>query len=224
MSAVLIPPAPLPTAPPAGPPASSLAANPLGLPAQAFLAGLRRFTPAEYDELGRLGILGPADRVELLEGYVVHKMSQNPPHAGGVYAVQDVLGALLPAGWIVRIQSTTALPDSRPEPDAAVVRGDRRTYFARHPEPADFGVVIEVADTSRLDDRRDKLRVYARAGLPVYWIVNIPDRQVEVYTDPQPAANPPGYATSAVYKSGDAVPLVLDGAAVASVPVAELLP
>ena len=207
----------------AAPPAPPAVANPLGLPVQAFAAGLRRFTPAEYDELGRIGVFTPADRIELLEGYVVHKMSQNPPHAGTVYIVEDVLRTVLSAGWIVRGQSTIALADSRPEPDAAVVRGDRRTYLTRHPAPADFGVVIEVADTSRLDDRRDKLRVYARAGLPAYWIVNIPDRQVEVYAGPQPAADPPGYATRVDHKPGEAVPLTLDGLTVA-VPVTELLP
>lgn len=193
------------------------------LPHWFLRSGIRRFSVAQYDELTRTGVFGPKDRLELLEGYLVNKMGHNPPHFGAVHALQDVLRSLLPAGWIIRSQGPVALPDSRPEPDGAIVRGDRSAYFARHPVPADFGVVVEVADSSLAEDRVDMGRMYARAGLPVYWIVNIPERQVEVYADPQPAADPPHYAARQDYKPGDAVPLVLDGVA-ASVPVADLLP
>lgn len=205
------------------PPPPVVPPDPPGLPLRARDGGLRRFSVAEYDALGRAGVLTPRDRVELLEGCVVQKMSQNPPHAGTVYLLQEVLRALLPAGWIVRGQSAVTLSDSKPEPDGAVVRGDRTTYLTRHPGPADFGIVIEVADSSVAEDRSDMARIYARAGLPAYWIVNIPDRQVEVYTDPRPAADPPAYTRRQDYKPGEAVPVVLDGAAVAEVSVADLL-
>lgn len=110
-----------------------------------------------------------------------------------------------------------------PEPDGAVVRADPDKYFTRHPGPADFGVVIEVADTSRLTDRRDKGRTYASAGLPEYWIVNLVEGQVEVYTQPQPTADPPHYAARLVYTPGQDVPLTLAGVTT-TVPVADLLP
>ena len=84
--------------------------------------------------------------------------------------------------------------------------------------------MVEVADSSVDTDRTDKQRLYAAAGLPVYWIVNIPERQVEVYTDLQPAADPPSYASRRDYKPGDALPVVLDGVSVATVPVSDLLP
>lgn len=198
-------------------------ANPLGLPLRALRLGLRKFTVAEYDELNRSGVLGPKDRVELLEGYLVPRMSHNPPHAGPVYLLMAVLPDLLPAGWVFRSQLPVALSDSVPEPGGAVVRGDRRTYLARHPVPGDFGIVIEVASSSLDEDRVDQARIYARAGLPEYWIVNLVERQIEVYTNPQPGAAPPRYATRTDYRPGAAVPLTLDGATV-TVRVEDLLP
>jgi Uma2 family endonuclease len=85
-------------------------------------------------------------------------------------------------------------------------------------------VVIEVSNTSLDTDREDKSRIYARAGLPVYWIVNVVDRQVEVYEQPSGPTADPGYATRTDYKPGDSVPLVLDGNTVGTIPAADLLP
>src|SRR5207248_1191302 len=85
------------------------------------------------------------------------------------------------------------------------------SYDTRHPGPSDFGILIEVADSSLLTDRRDKGRIYARESIPVYWIVNLVDRQVEVYTDPDPAASPPAYRTRTDYRPGDAVPITFRG-------------
>jgi Uma2 family endonuclease len=99
------------------------------------------------------------------------------------------------SGWRAQTQLPITLADSEPEPDGALVRGDRRTFDHRKPVPDDFGVVIEVADTSLRFDRLVKLEDYARAGIPVYWIVNLVDGQVEVYADPEPAATPPAYRT-----------------------------
>ena len=91
------------------------------------------------------------------------------------------------------------------------------------PNAADFGIVIEVSDSSLDFDRRDKGRIYAHAGILVYWIVNVADRQIEVYTNPDPAANPPEYTASAIYLPGQSVPLVLDGIAVGAIPVSEFI-
>ncbi len=181
---------------------------------------VRRLTPDEYRGMIATGELPEGSGYELIEGVVVRKMPQDPPHAGCVRELNTQLGRLLPAGWTLSVQLPITLPGSEPEPDATVARGTNRDYFTRHPGPADIGLVIEVADSSRLIDRRDKQRIYARAGLPVYWVVNIPDRQVEVYTDPQPAADPPGYAARADYTPGQSVPLPTGGA----VAVSDLLP
>lgn len=212
---------PPPVRQPNPPPVSPL---PFGLPLQAGQAGLMRLTVAQYEAMTRAGILSEDQPVELLEGYLVNKMPQNSPHSGSVFATQDVLSRLLPGGWICRVQLPIRLADGMPEPDLALVRGDRRTYFARQPEPGDFGVVIEVADTSLAVDRTDKQRSYARAGIPEFWIVNVTDRTVEVYTQPRPTAPVPGYASRVDYTDALSVPLVLDGQPAAVVPVADLLP
>jgi Uma2 family endonuclease len=196
-------------------------------PAQTALAALstfRRITVAEYHELIRTNFLTTEDRVELIDGYMVNKMPQNDPHASTVQRLTADLIRTSPSGWQARIQLPITLANSEPEPDAAVVRGDRHTYDHRRPTGSDFGVVVEVADSSLRFDRVIKLPLYAAAGVPVYWIVNLIDRRVEVYADPDPAADPPAYRTHTNYAPGQDVPVVLDGQTVATIPVADLLP
>jgi Uma2 family endonuclease len=84
--------------------------------------------------------------------------------------------------------------------------------------------VAEVADSSLHIDRHEKGRIYARAGIPVYWIVNVVDKQIEVYTDPDPTANPPAYRTRTDYKPGDQLPVTLHGKQAATIAVTEMLP
>ena len=122
------------------------------------------------------------------------------------------------------MQQTVALHDSQPEPDLAIVRGTPRTYLSRHPYATDVGFLIEVADTSLLRDQRDKTRIYARAGIVCYWIVNLVDRQVEVYSQPTGPIASPSFQSTQVHLPGDDVPLVLDGQTVGKVAVTDLLP
>ncbi len=138
---------------------------------------------------------------------------------------------MVPTGWRVRSQGTARLSESRPEPDVALARGDRRTFANRHPEPADFGLVVEVSDSSLARDEQDKTRIYARDSIPVYWVVNLVDRRVEVFTDPTGpdvpagAADPdPHYRSRQDYPAGTSVPVTLDGVGVGAIPVDELLP
>jgi Uma2 family endonuclease len=186
-------------------------------------ASLARFSVARYQKMIETGILTAEDKVELLENYVVLKMARNPLHDGTIQLMTETLAPAMPPGWRLRVQLTVVLADSQPEPDFAVVRGDARTYLARHPGAADVGLVIEVADSSLLRDQRDKTRIYGRGGIPCYWIVNLVDRRIEVYTQPSGPTAVPTYGAFGVYQPGDAIPLVLDGATVGSVPVAELL-
>jgi len=200
---------------------------PIPPPAQTLLASMatfRRFSVAEYEHLTQIGVLTTEDRIELIDGYVVNKMPQNDPHSSTVQRLTEDLIRIVPATWRVRIQLPISIGNSLPEPDGAVVRGDRRTYDHRKPTAADFGVVIEVAESSLRFDRVIKLPEYARAGIPVYWIVNLIDERVEVYTDPDPTATPPAYRTRTDFAPGQSVPLVLDGTTVATIPVADLLP
>jgi Uma2 family endonuclease len=187
-------------------------------------ASVARFSVAKYQRMIEAGILTTEDKVELLENYVVLKMPRNPAHDGTVQLVTEALAPSIPKGWRLRVQSTVVLSDSQPEPDGAVVRGDARTYLTRHPGPADVGLLIEVADSSLLRDQRDKTRIYARANIQVYWIVNLVDHRIEVYTQPSGPTSVPAYGAFQTYQSGDGVPLVLDGMAVASVPGVDLLP
>jgi Uma2 family endonuclease len=188
------------------------------------MAGFVTFTPEQYHKLIDSGVIQEGEPVELLEGYLVEKPMRNPPHDGALTRLTNRLPPRLPPGWVTRIQCAVSLADSEPEPDGAVVRGGDTSYDARLPTPADFGVVLEVSDSTLAFDRRDKGRIYARAGIPGYWVVNIPDRQVEVYADPDPATDPPAYRTRTDYRPGQDVLVVLDGAVVGSVPVADLLP
>ena len=187
-------------------------------------AAMNRFTVAQYQRMIESGVLTPDDKVELLENYVVLKMPRNLPHDGTIDLMDEALRPFIPAGWRLRVQLSLVLSDSQPEPNFAVVRGTARTYVARHPTAADTGLVVEVADSSLLRDQRDKTRIYARAGIPVYWIISLVDRRVEVYTQPSGPTAVPAYGAFQTYQPGDAEPLILDGVAVGSVPVADLLP
>jgi Uma2 family endonuclease len=187
-------------------------------------ASIARFSVARYQKMIEAGILTSEDKVELLENYVVLKMGRNPPHDGTIDLIDETLTPIVPRGWRLRVQLTVVLADSQPEPDFAIVRGNARTYMARHPSPADVGLIIEVADSSLLRDQRDKTRIYARGGIACYWITNLVDLRIEVYTQPSGPTAVPAYGSFQVYQPGDAVPLVLDGATVATIPVADLLP
>jgi Uma2 family endonuclease len=187
-------------------------------------ASMAKFSVARYQQMVEAGILTPDDKVELLENYVVLKMPRNPFHDSTLQRMLRPLLRALPAGWDLRIQAAIALTDSQPEPDFALVRGSAANYETRHPGAADVGLVIEVADSSLLRDQRDKTRIYARGGIPCYWIVNLVDRRIEVYSQPNAAAPVPAYGSFQTYQPGDAVPLVLDGTAAGTVAVSDLLP
>jgi Uma2 family endonuclease len=187
-------------------------------------ASIARFSVARYQRMIETGVLTPEDKVELLENYVVLKMPRNPPHDSTIQRMLRPLLRPLPTGWDLRIQSAVTLIDSEPEPDFAVVRGSAADYENRHPGPADIGKLIEVADSSLLRDQRDKTRIFARAGIPVYWIVNLVDRRIEVYSQPSGPTAQPAYGSFQVYQPGDNVPIVLDGITVGSVAVSDLIP
>jgi len=182
--------------------------------------GLFQLSVQDYHEMIEAGILTTEDKVELIDGYLVKKMPQNSPHSSTIHRLILILPGRLPAGWTTRIQLPMTLENSEPEPDGIVVRGDGRAFDHRHPEPADFGIVIEVSDSTLAFDRGIKLELYAEAHIPEYWIVNLVENQVEVYTQPQGTA----YTARTVYTTGQSVPLVLDGIAAGTIPVVDLLP
>lgn len=184
---------------------------------------VRRFTVREYDQMIRSGVLGEDERLELINGWILPQMPRNAPHDSGVYRLRRRLEKLLGDEWVIRDQSAMAFPTSVPEPDVAVVRGPEERYDARRPTARDAVFVAEVADSTLTYDRGDKLALYARNKIPVYWIVNVADRQVEVYTDPHGGRNPT-YRTRTDYPPETDVPVVIAGETVGRIPAGELLP
>jgi Uma2 family endonuclease len=144
---------------------------------------LKHWTRAEYERLVERGVFRD-EPLELIGGQLVVAEPQGSYHATAVGAIDDALRAVLPRGWVVRAQMPVALDDdSTPEPDLAIVPGARADYRESHPQrPV---LAIEVAETSLDFDRRHKGSLYARAGIPDYWIVNLVDRVLEVYRDPE---------------------------------------
>jgi Uma2 family endonuclease len=187
-------------------------------------ASIPRFSVPRYQRMIETGILTPDDKVELLENYVVLKMSRNPRHDDGIHKILDTIYPRRPAGWTLRIQSAIVLSDSQPEPDFTLARGSRLDYQNRHPAAADVGLLIEVADSSLLRDQRDKTRIYGRANIPCYWIVNLVDNRIEVYTQPSGPTPQPAYGSFQLYQPGDVVPLMLDGNLVGSFAASDLIP
>ena len=185
---------------------------------------VRRFSVSQYHEMIASGILTPDDPLELLEGWLVPKMVKNPPHSTARQLTTPTLSQILPSGWYVRSQEPITLADSEPEPDVAVVRGDPSQYEHSHPGPEDVAMVVEVADVSLHRDRSIKKQLYARAGIPTYWIVNLQERRIEVYTDPSGAVESPGYRQHNDYAAGSEVPLVIKGRQAGRIPAAALLP
>lgn len=185
---------------------------------------VRRLTVDEYHEMLRAGILKSGDPVELLEGILVTKMTKHPPHVLSCGLIHDVLNSSIPSGWFVQAQDPVTTTDSEPEPDAMVVRGKRRDYVDRHPGPEDVALVVEVSEVTLARDRGPKKRLYARASLPIYWIVNLVERQIEVYTDPTGPCDVPDYRQRQDYVENDEVPLIVEGKEVARLPARDMLP
>jgi Uma2 family endonuclease len=184
---------------------------------------MHSFTVAEYHQMIRHGILKEDDNVELLEGFVVKKMAHNPPHDAAITRIQRRFGRVLSDDWVIRIQCAVTMKDSEPEPDVVVANGPEESYDTRHPGPADIFLLVEVSDSSLEEDRDVKGPLYARAKIPIYWVVNLPNRQIEVYTQPR-GGKSPAYKQRQVYGIDATVPLVLGTQVIAHLPVRELIP
>lgn len=185
---------------------------------------LRRFSVPEYHRMIDAGVFAKDDRFELLDGWIVSKMPHNPPHDLSVSLGLRQLSSRSPAPWFCRVQSAITLATSEPEPDIAVVHGPERRYTASHPTPPDIGMLLEVADSTLDDDRQEKGALYAQARISQYWIVNLRDRCVEVYSDPTGPSTAPAYRQRQVYGVADAAPLVVAGQSFGAIAVADLLP
>jgi len=178
---------------------------------------VRRWKREAYERLAEDGYFQPDERVELVDGIIYEMPPQSVGHAVAVRLARQILGRIFPSGFDILVQMPLALgEDSEPEPDLAVVPGNPRDHLTSHPISA--VLVIEVADTSLSRDRERKAGLYARAGIPDYWILVLGANQLEVHRDPQGGT----YRSKTVLKARDKIsPLACLEATIA---VGELLP
>ncbi len=184
----------------------------------------RLWTREEYYKMAEAGVFQPGERVELIGGRIVAMSPQNSPHFTAIRLAEDVLRTIFGTGHEVRVQGPLDLsPSSQPEPDIAVVRGRARDYASAHPTTA--LLVVEISESTLSFDRGEKASLYASAGIPEYWVVNLLDRRLEVHRDPVPMPGQLygyGYQTCTHYFAADgAAPLA---APQGTVKVADLLP
>lgn len=163
---------------------------------------LARISCEKYHALIRSGAFTEDDRLELINGYLIQKMSIGPNHAGAVKALNFLLSRRLGDRAIVAVQDPVTINEySEPEPDIVVARFREDFYREKHPTPADILLVVEVADSSLSYDLNAKIPLYAAADIPEAWLVNLATRQITVFTRPDGAA----YTQSRLCKSGDSL-------------------
>jgi Uma2 family endonuclease len=147
----------------------------------------RRLSVAEYDRMGEAGILGPDDRVELIEGELIAMAPIGSYHAGTVAGLTHGLVAATGGRAVVWVQNPIHLDDhNEPQPDFALLRPRADGYRDALPRPADVLLMIEVADSSLAYDRTVKANLYARSGIPELWIVDLAGARILVHRDPSP--------------------------------------
>jgi Uma2 family endonuclease len=164
-----------------------------------------RFSLADYDQMIDQGILTENDRVELIRGEIIDKMSIGELHAACVKRLNRIFGLRLAARVVVGIQDPIQLSDSRPEPDVTLLIPRDDDYASSHPGPGDVLLIVEVADTSLDFDRNLKGPLYAENGIEEYWLVNLFERTLEVHRRPMATGQ---YAEVRVLSSFDTTDLV----------------
>jgi len=178
--------------------------NPLQKPKE----GIKTFehyliTVDDYHKMIDLGVYGPEDKLELLEGELYHKMTIGNPHWYVVTKMHKLLEKLIGDQSIISLQNpVTMRPVSEPEPDIAVLK----PYVldkAKKPSAKDVFFIIEVAESSLDLDRGRKFTLYAKHGIPEYWIVNLKESQIEIYTKPKNEV----YLSINVYHKDDEITL-----------------
>lgn len=180
-----------------------------------------------FDQMIEAGLLPPDRRVYLLGGRLFEKMAKTMVHGSVGAAVTQTIVRCLPEGWSLWPESTILLdPANAPLPDFALIRtGDLmgRVQPERYPGPGDVGLLIEIAVTSLRDDLTTGLDLYARAGISAYWVIDVLGRRILAHGEPRVSTGRAEYTRLTIYRSGDTIPLVLDGAEVARIAFDDLL-
>jgi Uma2 family endonuclease len=184
---------------------------------------LARLTVDQYEAMVDSGVFTKRDRFALINGFLVAKLPKSPRHTFVAKNLGRRLNGLIPSGWDFRIEDAVRLADSEPEPDLSMARGDIEDYIDRHPGAADLAMVAEVAASSVSVDRQ-MADVYGTAGIPVYWILNLRARQVEVYTLVKKRQGASRFGKPRIFKMGQSAPVVIEGVVVGRIAVADNLP
>jgi len=181
----------------------------------------KRLSVAGYDKLIDYGILPETNRFELINGRIVEKDVKGPEHRIATRQTLRAIERLLPVGWHANKEEPVGIPGSKsePEPDISVVRGAVEDYADRNPSSGDVALVVEVTRSSVAKDRK-LARVYGGGNIPAYWILNLPKRQLEVYSSPVNGR----YSTPAILQKTESVDSTIDGQVVGRIAVADLLP
>ena len=162
----------------------------------------RRFTVAEYYQMAEVGILTDGDRVELIDGDIIEMTPIGDRHAGQVDRLTNLFADHFRPYAHIRVQNPVHLDGyGEPEPDLLLLRPRADSYTSSHPTPEDVLLVVEVADTSAAYDREVKAPLYARFGLPEYWLDDIVQQALTVHRDP----TPDGYRTVFMVHRGDRI-------------------
>lgn len=185
----------------------------------------------QYHGMLAKGILREGEAIELIDGMLVRKdradrggdpMAHGPRHAMSVKRLQRSLRVVENHGYHLHCQLPVTLANiQEPEPDLVVVRGREEDYEHAHPGPTVIAAIMEVSDSSLGFDRTTKQELYATVAIPVYWIVNLVDQQIEVYQNPEPAQG--RYGQRMDYRAGQTVSLDLGSGVVVEVAVTAVL-
>ena len=181
------------------------------------------WTRQEYNRMASMGLF-EGRRVELIEGQVFDMAAMKSFHAVAVDLTDAALKIFFGPGYYIHQQKPFVISDiSEPEPDVAVIKGDIRDFTDAHPTAAEL--IVEVADSSLSYDRSVKGSLYAKAEIAEYWILNLADNQLEVYSKPMADMEAEygfSYKISKIYRSGEQVTLL--SASDKSVTIADILP
>lgn len=160
------------------------------------------FTVEAYYKMAEVGILKPTDRVELINGEIIQMSPIKSPHANSITIIEEILYEQLIKKVTIRTQNPIRISNlSEPEPDIAVVKYSRNRYSNHHPKPEDTFLLIEVSDSILKYDRKTKKQLYAKANIPEYWIINIPNKQIEVFTEPENGV----YSKAFIYRDKEVI-------------------
>ena len=165
----------------------------------------RLFSRTDFQRMVETGLFA-GERIELLGGVVIAMSPQNTPHAATVNRLNYQLMKLCGPDIYIRVQSPVALDDyNQPEPDLVLCAPDPLDYAEAHPRPEQISLIIEIADTSVQQDRQRKAQLYARSGIPHYWVVDLVRRQIEAMTAPNKTTG--RYARVRIFRAGQTLSL-----------------